>query len=127
MQRNKRSTFVVCLFNFQTFQVQTLMPFQQHKPSDEDCSELGIDTSKLSAQEDLFQITGYISKPEHGMGRSSADRQFLFINKRPCDLMKVSRMVNEVYHMYNRNQYPFIMLDISLARGKLHTCHDVML
>ena len=103
------------------------MPFQQHKPSDEDCSELGIDTSKLSAQEDLFQITGYILKPEHGMGRSSADRQFLFINKRPCDLIKVSRMVNEVYHMYNRNQYPFIMLDISLARGKPHTCHDVML
>ena len=97
------------------------MAFQQYEPSDEECSELGIDLVKISAQANLFQICGYISKPDHGMGRSSADRQFLYINKRPCDLVKVSRIVNEVYHMYNRHQYPFVLLDISLARGKPYT------
>ena len=53
------------------------------------------------------------------MGRSSADRQFFYINKRPCELSKVSRVINEVYHMFNRHQYPFVMTDISLARGLL--------
>ena len=53
------------------------------------------------------------------MGRSSADRQFLYVNKRPCELSKVSRVINEVYHMFNRHQYPFVMIDISLARGLL--------
>ncbi|XP_068723012.1 mismatch repair endonuclease PMS2-like [Montipora capricornis] len=105
---------ITCVFGPK--QVQTLVTFQQYEPSDEECSELGIDLAKISAQANLFQICGYISKPDHGMGRSSADRQFLYINKRPCDLVKVSRIVNEMYHMYNRHQYPFVLLDISLAR-----------
>ena len=88
-------------------------------PSEEDCSELGLDAGQRSLQESFFKISGYISKPDHGMGRSSNDRQFFYINKRPCDLSKVSRVINEMYHVYNRHQYPFIMLDISLSRGKL--------
>ena len=95
------------------------MAIVQSVPSEEDCSELGLVASKCSAQENPFKITGYISKPDHGMGRSSADRQFLYVNKRPCELSKVSRVINEVYHMFNRHQYPFVMIDISLARGLL--------
>ncbi len=30
---------------------------------------------------------------------------------------QVSKLVNEVYHMYNRNQFPFVVMDISLAKG----------
>ncbi|KAK2117130.1 hypothetical protein P7K49_004016 [Saguinus oedipus] len=59
-------------------------------------------------------ISGFISQCAHGVGRSSTDRQFFFINRRPCDPAKVSRLVNEVYHMYNRNQYPFVVLNISV-------------
>ena len=33
-------------------------------------------------------ITGWISKPSHGHGRST-DRQLFFINERPCALPKV--------------------------------------
>lgn len=95
------------------------MAIVQSVPSEEDCNELGLVASKYSAQANPFKITGYISKPDHGMGRSSADRQFLYVNKRPCELSKVSRVINEVYHMFNRHQYPFVMIDISLARGLL--------
>ena len=101
------------------FQIQTVMAIVQSVPSEEDCNELGLVASKCSAQANPFKITGYISKPDHGMGRSSADRQFLYVNKRPCELSKVSRVINEVYHMFNRHQYPFVMIDISLARGLL--------
>jgi DNA mismatch repair protein PMS2 len=38
-------------------------------------------------QDGLF--TGYITKPEWGIGRSSADRQYYYVNGRPCLLPKV--------------------------------------
>lgn len=37
----------------------------------------------------LSRLEGYISNSNHGEGRSSTDRQFFFINGRPCDLPKV--------------------------------------
>ena len=65
-------------------------------------------------------LTGILFNNQiNGVGRSSADRQFLYINKRPCELSKVSRVINEVYHMFNRHQYPIVIMDISLARGLL--------
>ncbi len=36
-----------------------------------------------------FRVTGYVSSSEHGKGRGSSDRQFYFINQRPCDFSKV--------------------------------------
>jgi DNA mismatch repair protein PMS2 len=36
-------------------------------------------------------IEGFISKPEWGMGRSSSDRQYLYVNGRPCVLPRVSK------------------------------------
>ncbi|XP_032229568.2 mismatch repair endonuclease PMS2 [Nematostella vectensis] len=96
-------------------QVQSLLPFKQLQPSEEDCTELNLSVVSNS-ESNPFTITGFISKADHGSGRSSSDRQFFFINKRPCDLPKVSRVVSEVYHMYNRHQSPFVMLDISLKR-----------
>lgn len=62
----------------------------------------------------LNSISGFVSHCAHGVGRSSTDRQFFFINRRPCDPSKVSRLVNEVYHMYNRHQYPFVVLNVSV-------------
>lgn len=94
------------------------MAFEQSVPAEEDCNEVGLDATKTDTQNNPFRIAGYVSKPDHGMGRSSADRQFLYINKRPCELAKVFRVINEVYHTYNRHQYPFVMLDISLGRGE---------
>nr|XP_008162803.1 mismatch repair endonuclease PMS2 isoform X2 [Chrysemys picta bellii]XP_042716026.1 mismatch repair endonuclease PMS2 isoform X2 [Chrysemys picta bellii] len=62
--------------------------------------------------QNLFTITGFVSHCDHGVGRSTTDRQFFFVNQRPCDQSKISKVVNEVYHMYNKHQYPFIVLNI---------------
>ncbi|XP_063076666.1 mismatch repair endonuclease PMS2 [Engraulis encrasicolus] len=94
-------------------QLQSLLPFQQHSPTDAVKEDYGLNGSEPPT--DLFTITGFISKGDHGLGRSSTDRQFFFINKRPCDPPKVSKVVNEVYHMYNRHQYPFVALNITVA------------
>lgn len=40
----------------------------------------------------LNSISGFISHCTHGVGRSSTDRQFFFINRRPCDPAKVFKM-----------------------------------
>ncbi|KAF9215690.1 hypothetical protein BGZ59_000570 [Podila verticillata] len=57
-------------------------------------------------------LTGHISSPSFGKGRSSADRQYLFINGRPCTLPKIARVVNEVYHSFNTNQSPFLIANL---------------
>ncbi|XP_030652305.1 mismatch repair endonuclease PMS2 isoform X6 [Nomascus leucogenys] len=104
-------------------QLQSLIPFVQLPPSDSVCEEYGLSCS--DALHNLFYISGFISQCTHGVGRSSTDRQFFFINRRPCDPAKVSRLVNEVYHMYNRHQYPFVVLNISVDSGNLIKMHAV--
>ncbi|KAI7797189.1 putative mismatch repair endonuclease PMS2, partial [Triplophysa rosa] len=100
-------------------QLQSLIPFVQISPSDAIKEDYGL--SGVDVPENLFTIEGFVSQSDHGVGRSATDRQFFFINKRPCDPVKVSKLVNEVYHMYNRHQYPFVALNISVASD----CVDV--
>lgn len=62
------------------------------------------------------EFTGFISSCAHGSGRSSTDRQFFFVNSRPCEPTKVIKLINEVYRQYNPNQYPFVFLNVNLDR-----------
>ncbi|XP_078033245.1 mismatch repair endonuclease PMS2 isoform X2 [Augochlora pura] len=63
-----------------------------------------------------FEWDCYISSCDHSAGRSTPDRQFLYINGRPCDLTKVSKLINHIYHKYNNKQYPFIFLNLKLNK-----------
>uniref|UniRef100_A0A4W6CKY9 Mismatch repair endonuclease PMS2 n=1 Tax=Lates calcarifer TaxID=8187 RepID=A0A4W6CKY9_LATCA len=94
-------------------QLQSLLPFKQVSPTENIIEEYGLKDADLPKQ--LFTITGFVSQGDHGVGRSATDRQFFFINNRPCDPLKVTKLVNEVYHMYNRHQYPFVALNIAVA------------
>ncbi|GCB69934.1 hypothetical protein scyTo_0005572 [Scyliorhinus torazame] len=95
---------------FGSKQLQNLMSFVQLSPSETICEDYGIHPTEIPVK--LYRIIGFVSRSDHGVGRSSTDRQFFFINQRPCDPTKVSKLVNEVYHMYNRHQYPFVALNI---------------
>ncbi|XP_065321272.1 uncharacterized protein LOC135928745 [Gordionus sp. m RMFG-2023] len=66
---------------------------------------------------DKTKIKGYISSCKHGSGRSSSDRQYFYINKRPVILNKLKKAVNEIYHSYNKSQYPFVCLFITVQNG----------
>ncbi|XP_061611142.1 mismatch repair endonuclease PMS2 isoform X1 [Phyllopteryx taeniolatus] len=94
-------------------QLQNLLPFKQVPPNEKVLEEYGLENAELPKK--LFSITGFVSQADHGVGRSATDRQFFFINKRPCDPQKVTKLVNEIYHMYNRHQYPFVALNIEVA------------
>jgi len=61
-----------------------------------------------------ISLTGYISSPNFGKGRSATDRQYFYINGRPCVLPKITRVINEVYHSFNTNQSPFLVANLIL-------------
>lgn len=60
------------------------------------------------------RIVGHVSRPSHGDGRQTPDRQMFFINGRPCGLPQFAKTFNEVYKSYNSTQSPFIFADIQL-------------
>ncbi|GJJ71777.1 DNA mismatch repair protein PMS2 [Entomortierella parvispora] len=72
------------------------------------------DDEDENEQDTGISLTGYISSPNFGKGRSAADRQYLYINGRPCVLPKISRVINEVYHSFNTNQSPFLVANLIL-------------
>ncbi|KAI0640833.1 hypothetical protein C8Q79DRAFT_920459 [Trametes meyenii] len=60
------------------------------------------------------KVRGLISKFAVGCGRTGTDRQFFFVNGRPCAPAKVQKAFNEVYHSFNATQAPFIVADFIL-------------
>ncbi|KAG6366840.1 hypothetical protein INS49_001021 [Diaporthe citri] len=75
-------------------------------------------TQKWSAQKDgdtqEVLIRGHVSRPVHGEGRQTPDRQMFYVNSRPCGLPQFAKVFNEVYRSYNSSQSPFIFADIQL-------------
>lgn len=64
-----------------------------------------------------IRVEGLISKFTPGAGRTGTDRQFFFINGRPCAPAKVQKGINEVYRTFNANQSPFVIADFRLPTG----------
>ncbi|KPM35570.1 hypothetical protein AK830_g11004 [Neonectria ditissima] len=59
-------------------------------------------------------IVGHVSRPSHGDGRQTPDRQMFFVNGRPCGLPQFAKVFNEVYRTHNSSQNPFILANIQL-------------
>lgn len=77
---------------------------------DEDIDSLGLNR---------FTFDGYISSCSHGSGRSARDRQFIFINGRPCEPKQVIKLINDTYHRFNVQQSPFVALNIIVERSEI--------
>uniref|UniRef100_A0A914WXW6 Uncharacterized protein n=1 Tax=Plectus sambesii TaxID=2011161 RepID=A0A914WXW6_9BILA len=92
-------------------QVTSLLTICHTAPSEQLCHDFGIKDATVF---DNFKLTGYISSSEHGQGRSTTDRQFVFINQRPVDFPKANKIVNDVYHQFNRAQAPLLALSIAM-------------
>lgn len=71
-------------------------------------------TIKKVPDESPFVFDFHISSVMHGSGRSAADRQFYYINSRPCEPQKLAKLVNETYRSFNNNQYPFVYLNVKV-------------
>ena len=64
--------------------------------------------------QELFQVEGYISECTHNSGRGAPDRQYIYINRRPCDHSKLTKLMNEIFHKYNRTQYPMYVINLKM-------------
>ncbi|KAI5952884.1 PMS1 [Candida jiufengensis] len=67
----------------------------------------------IDVNEDII-LRGHISSYSFGLGRSTPDRQFLFINKRPINFKKLSMLINEVYKSFNHVQFPVYVINIDI-------------
>lgn len=67
-----------------------------------------------AANSPAVRVVGHVSKPAHGEGRQTPDRQMFFVNGRPCSLPQLAKVFNEVYRSYNNSQSPFIFADVQL-------------
>lgn len=72
------------------------------------------DLPQSESASNVVRITGHVSRPAHGEGRQTPDRQMFFVNGRPCGLPQIAKTFNEVYRSYNSSQSPFIFADIQL-------------
>ncbi|KAJ4968021.1 hypothetical protein NE237_014722 [Protea cynaroides] len=59
-------------------------------------------------------IEGFLSKTGHGSGRNLGDRQFFFVNGRPVDMPKLSKLLNELYKSSNSKQYPIAVMNFTI-------------
>lgn len=66
----------------------------------------------------IVNVKGLLSSASWGKGRSSADRQYFYVNGRPADLKMIQKVVNEVYKSFNTNQIPMAILDFTIPRGE---------
>ncbi|TCD62462.1 hypothetical protein EIP91_006832 [Steccherinum ochraceum] len=65
------------------------------------------------------RVSGLTSKFVVGGGRSGTDRQFFFVNGRPCLPSKVQKAFNEVYRTFNATQSPFVVADFIVPTDSL--------
>lgn len=63
---------------------------------------------------DDCKVDGFLSKPGQGSGRNLGDRQYYFVNGRPVDMPKVSKLVNEIYKGANSRQYPIAIMNFTV-------------
>jgi len=66
---------------------------------------------------EVARVEGWVSSARHGEGRGAPDRQFYYVNSRPCDPARLARAVNQAYHAFNRHQFPFVYLDVHTERS----------
>lgn len=69
-----------------------------------------LETLSLSLSEGC-RVEGFLSKTGYGNGRNSGDRQYFYVNGRPVDVPKLSKLVNELYRTSNSKQYPVAIMN----------------
>ncbi|KAG1750669.1 hypothetical protein EDD22DRAFT_916186 [Suillus occidentalis] len=73
----------------------------------------------VQTEKTVLRLRGLISKFAAGAGRTGSDRQYFFVNGRPCNPGKIQKAFNEIYRSFNVGQSPFIIADFIIPT---HTC-----
>ena len=82
-------------------------------------ASIGKNLLEILVESSVFTIFGYVSKPLEKCGRASSDRQYIFINNRPCDNEKISKLINSIYKSFEKFQYPIFVLKFNINNNLL--------
>ncbi|PVU84494.1 hypothetical protein BB560_007339 [Smittium megazygosporum] len=81
--------------------------------------EINKDLQLEDSSETKFHITGYISNPLPNSGKNSSDKQYIYLNGKPCEVPKIKKVINEVYREFNPSQHPIAVINIQLQPGSV--------
>ncbi|KAJ1730107.1 ATP-binding mismatch repair protein [Coemansia biformis] len=59
-------------------------------------------------------IEGHISRPLPEAGRGASDKQYFFVNGRPCDFPRAKRLINELYRSHSPTRFPVFAIAITI-------------
>ena len=57
----------------------------------------GAAAAAAAADRSPFAIDGFISRPREGAGRRTGDRQYVYVNRRPVDFPRLTRLLNDQF------------------------------
>ncbi|KAI1293731.1 Mismatch repair endonuclease PMS2 [Halotydeus destructor] len=80
--------------------------------------EFNVDLEHNSVDVTTFTVSGFISKT--GSGSSSSDKQFFSVNGRPVNLLKLAKVINQIFRCYDNassSTYPFFVLSVTAPGG----------
>uniref|UniRef100_A0A5K4FBF1 Mismatch repair endonuclease PMS2 n=1 Tax=Schistosoma mansoni TaxID=6183 RepID=A0A5K4FBF1_SCHMA len=130
-------------------QLDNLVELEQIDTIPEDiCEEFNIKSSSIGHS---IKISGYVSKPPDpstntsslignsspspslankrrtSIGYSSSERQFIYINGRPCDLPKITRLATDLWRRCSKEAYSSITSGISLPNRSTTSTFPVLI
>ena len=85
---------IVQMYNLKLY--QTLIPFKQQNVENEIAEEYKLLDRDLDQQK-LIRIEGFLSNKEKTTGRNSNVKHFFFLNNRPIDFKKLSKLISGKY------------------------------
>ncbi|KAH3763418.1 mismatch repair endonuclease PMS2 [Pelomyxa schiedti] len=84
-------------------------------------SLFGVDFTRslvdITLETEHFKLTGLMSKAMNTASRTSADKQYIFINKRPVDLPHLNKAINQLFHTTCKNRFPAFVLSFVVPEG----------
>ncbi|KAJ8903284.1 hypothetical protein NDN08_004393 [Rhodosorus marinus] len=101
---------------------------KQPQPSTEDpedgadpiqnTSDPNVDLRVVDSDE-VWSMYGLVSRADRDSGRSSTDRQYVYINRRPVDFPKLTRACNEMYRRFVPSASPVLILSLHAPEAEV--------
>ncbi|KAF5368077.1 hypothetical protein D9758_004384 [Tetrapyrgos nigripes] len=103
------------------FEVPKVLPktFGRKQTSSDDNEGKSLTVRVQGLISSPIPVPGSGSSSRSGAGRSGTDRQFFYINGRPCGLTKIQKVFNETYRSFSPSavvaaQFPFIVANFTV-------------
>jgi len=72
-----------------------------------------------AASDEVWSMYGLVSRAVRDSGRSSTDRQYVYINRRPVDFPKLTRTCNETYRRFVPSASPVLILSLHAPEAEI--------